>query len=163
MEEPVQNLEDLARGIFLKSGDDWFSEQRGLSMSRIDFKVIPSDPGGVLILENAFEAPGGPPRHLHFDQDEWFYALEGEFLFEVGQDQFRLQPGDSLLAPRRVPHVWAHTGLGHGRILVGFTPAGQMEAFFRQHMRGSGPPSKDPEIWRAHGMQLLGPPLSVQG
>ncbi|TME11860.1 MAG: cupin domain-containing protein [Chloroflexi bacterium] len=36
-------------------------------------------------------------------RDEWFYVLEGEFQFEVGADRFRLQPGDSLLAPTRSP------------------------------------------------------------
>jgi hypothetical protein len=35
-------------------------------------------------------------------------------------------PGDSLFAPRRVPHVWAHVGEGRGSILVAFTPAGKM-------------------------------------
>jgi quercetin dioxygenase-like cupin family protein len=162
MDEPLQMPVDISRGKYLKSGEDWFGEQRGLSMSRIDFKVIPQDGVGMLILENAFESKGGPPRHLHFDQDEWFYAVEGEFIFDVGQDRFHLQPGDSLLAPRKVPHVWAHTSSSTGRILVGFTPAGQMESFFRKYMRGNVPPPKDPEIWRAHGMELLGPPLNVE-
>jgi quercetin dioxygenase-like cupin family protein len=162
MDEPLQMPVDISGGKYLKSGEDWFGEQRGLSMSRIDFKVIPRDGVGMLILENAFESKGGPPRHLHFDQDEWFYAVEGEFIFEVGQDRFHLQPSDSLLAPRKVPHVWAHTGSSTGRILVGFTPAGQMESFFRKCMRGNVPPPQDPEIWRAHGMELLGPQLNVE-
>ena len=36
------------------------------------------------MLENTFHAKGGPARHLHYDQDEWFYAVEGEFIIEVG-------------------------------------------------------------------------------
>jgi hypothetical protein len=51
---------------------------------------------------------GGPPRHFHYDQDEWFYAIKGNFAFEVGEERFTLGPGDALLAPRLVPHVWAY-------------------------------------------------------
>ena len=113
------------------------------------------------ILENTFHAKGGPARHLHYDQDEWFYAIEGEFDFEVGQEKFRLRPGDSLLGPRQVPHVWAHVGNARGRILIAFTPAGSMEAFFREVTKANAMPPQDPGLWRAHGMELLGPPLSV--
>jgi quercetin dioxygenase-like cupin family protein len=145
----------------LKSGEDWFGEQRGLSMSQIDFKVVPQDSPGFLILENTFRAKGGPPRHLHYEQEEWFYILEDDFIFEIGEDTFQLHPGDSLLAPRKVPHVWAHVGNNWGRILIGFMPAGQMEAFFRKFMTGNVMPPNDRELWRAHGMELLGPPLVV--
>jgi quercetin dioxygenase-like cupin family protein len=37
-----------------------------------------------------------------------------EFLIEIGGTRHRLGPGDSVLAPRRVPHVWAHVGEGRG-------------------------------------------------
>ncbi len=143
------------------AGEDRFGEQRSLGISAIDFKVIPQDSGGLFILENTFHAKGGPARHLHYDQDEWFYAVEGEFIVEVGQERFRLTPGDSLLAPRRVPHVWAYAGDTRGRILIAFLPAGTMEAFFREVTQANAMPPQDPELWRAHGMELLGPPLSL--
>ena len=119
----------------------------------------PSDP---FILENTFLATGGPARHLHDEQDEWFYVLEGEFPFEVGAERFRLQPGDALLTPRRVPHVWACEGSARGRIRVAFFPAGTMEAFFREVTKANAMPPQDPGIGRAHGMELLGPPLPVE-
>jgi quercetin dioxygenase-like cupin family protein len=141
---------------------DRLGEQRSLGISTISFKVCPSDSSGLLILENTFHAKGGPARHLHHEQDEWFYVLEGTFLFEVGPERMRLQPGDSLLGPRQVPHVWAHVGDGWGRILIVFSPAGQMEAFFREVTRANAMPPQDPALWRAHGMELLGPPLAVE-
>src|SRR5215216_1529994 len=133
--------------LHVPAGQDRFREQRGLGISRIDFKVVPSDAGGLLILENTFHARGGPPRHLHRDQDEWFYAVEGEFLVEVGQERLTLRPGDSVLAPRGVPHVWAHVGDARGRVLITFTPAGQMEAFFREVTKANAMPSQDPAVW----------------
>jgi mannose-6-phosphate isomerase-like protein (cupin superfamily) len=148
--------------VRVAAGTDRFGEQRSLGISTIDFKVVPQDASGLFVLENTFHAKGGPARHLHYEQDEWFYVLEGEFLMEVGTERTRLLPGDSLLAPRRVPHVWAHVGAGRGRILVTFLPAGQMEAFFRIVTRANAMPPQDPQLWRDHGMELLGPPLALE-
>jgi quercetin dioxygenase-like cupin family protein len=147
--------------LFLAAGADRFGEERGLGISTIAFKLTMPNPGDVFILENTFLTRGGPARHLHYEQEEWFYALEGEFLFEVGADRFRLHPGESLLAPRQVPHVWAFVGETRGRILIAFLPAGKMEAFFREVTRANAMPPQDPALWRAHGMELLGPPLPV--
>ena len=155
------NPGNLPRALRLAAGEDRFGEQRGLGISQIEFKVTPQDSNGLFILENRFQAKGGPPRHLHHDQDEWFYALEGEFIVEVGEERIRLNPGDSLLAPRKVPHVWAHVGDTRGRILVAFMPAGQMQAFFREVTKANAMPPQDPALWRAHGMEVVGPPLSV--
>jgi quercetin dioxygenase-like cupin family protein len=143
------------------AGEDRDGDHRSLGISTISFKVVPQGSCELFIIENSFRAQGGPARHLHFDQDEWFYALEGEFLFEVGQTKTRLEPGDSLLAPRMVPHVWAFVGDTLGRMLILFNPAGKMEAFFREVTKANAMPPQDPGLWKAHGMELLGPPMQV--
>ncbi len=143
------------------AGQDRFGEQRGLGVSTIQFKALPSDNQDIFILENRFHAKGGPARHLHYEQDEWFYIVEGEFIMEIGQERFRLSPGDSILGPRKVPHVWAYTGGQRGRILIAFLPAGRMESFFREVTKANDMPPQDPGLWRAHGMELMGPPLQV--
>ena len=143
------------------AGDDRFREVRGLGVSTIQFKVAGPESPGLLVLENTFHAMGGPARHLHVAQDEWFYAVEGVFVLEIGSERHRLEPGDSAFAPRGVPHVWAHVGEGRGRMLVAFAPAGRMEAFFRVVTAHDAMPPQDPALWRAHGMELLGPPLPV--
>ena len=143
------------------AGEDRFGKHRGLGISTIDFKVSPKDGSGLLILENTFHAKGGPARHLHYEQDEWFYAVEGEFIIEVGSERIRMKPGDSLLAPRKVPHVWAFVGDTRGRMLIAFMPAGKMEAFFREVTKANAMPAQDPALWRAYGMELIGPPLTI--
>ena len=146
--------------LFTAAGEDRFGEHHGLGISTIDFKLCNNS--DLFILENSFRQKGGPARHLHYEQDEWFYALEGEFIIEVGQERKLLQPGDSLLAPRNVPHVWAYVGgSAQGKILIAFTPAGQMEAFFREVTKANAMPPQDPALWKAHGMELLGPPLAL--
>ena len=148
--------------VRVAAGADCYGEARGLGVSTIQFKVAGQGSDGLFVLENTFHAKGGPARHLHYDQDEWFYVVAGEFLMEVGADRFALRPGDALLAPRNVPHVWAYVGDATGRILVTFMPAGKMEAFFREVTKANAMPPLDPELWRAHGMALLGPPLPVE-
>jgi hypothetical protein len=82
----------------------------------------------------------------------------GEFLFQVGDDTFRLTKGDSILGPRTVPHAFASFG-NTGRLLIMYQPAGTMEVFFsdgRRLMNGS------PEaLHRSHGMEIVGPPLKT--
>lgn len=144
------------------AGEDRFGAQRGLGVSSIAFKVSMQESSDLFVLENTFHQKGGPARHLHYDQDEWFYVTEGEFVFEVGSERTVLRPGDSLFGPRMVPHVWASAGDRGGRILIAFNPAGKMEDFFRLVTQDNAMPPQDPELWQAHGMALLGPPLPVE-
>jgi quercetin dioxygenase-like cupin family protein len=162
MNEHGQTPSGAERAIVVAGGKDRLGEHRGLGISVIDFKVLPRDSEGIFIIENTFHARGGPARHLHYEQDEWFYVAEGEFIFEVGPDKVRLTQGDSLLAPRKVPHVWAYDGEARGKIVIAFMPAGRMEAFFREVTKANAMPPQDPALWRAHGMELLGPPLQVR-
>lgn len=148
--------------VFVKSGADRFGETRNMGVSTIGFKVVTADAGGRLfILEQMSVRKGGPPRHVHPEQEEWFYAVAGDYVVEVGQTRYLLSAGDSLLAPRSVPHVWAFVGETPGRLLVGFTPAGKMEAFFREVTKTNAMPTQDPKLWLEHGMQVVGPPLAI--
>lgn len=159
MNESIQLGDSLLR---VAAGEDRFNEFRGLGVSSIAFKVSMQESSGLFILENTFREKGGPARHMHYHQDEWFYAIEGEFVFEVGSERTVLRPGDSLFGPRMVPHAWAYVGETRGRILIAFNPAGKMEAFFRHVTQQNAMPPQDPELWRAHDMELLGPPLSLE-
>ncbi|QJR37663.1 cupin domain-containing protein [Gemmatimonas groenlandica] len=151
-----------AKAAFVRAGDDREGVHKTLGISTIDFKVTSADSGGaMLVIENTNRAKGGPAKHLHTTQDELFYCIEGEYRIEIGGVRYDLKAGDSILAPRRVPHVWAFVGNTMGRLLITFTPPGAMEAFFREVSKGNAMPIQDPELWRAHGMELLGPPLPV--
>ena len=154
-----RRLQKSSLPLLVAADQDRFGEQRGLGVSTITFKLMPRVSRDIFIIENTFHAKGGPARHVHYEQDEWFNIVEGEFIMEIGQDQFRLTPGDSMLGPSKIPHVWAYTGGQRGRILITFLPAGKMEAFFREVTRANAMPPQDAELWRRHGMELLGPPL----
>jgi quercetin dioxygenase-like cupin family protein len=138
-------------------------EHIGSSISDFFFKVSTEDShGGLLVVEITHHAKGGPGRHIHHDQEEWFYVVEGEYIFEVGQTKFRLKPGDSAFGPRNVPHVWAFVGNKPGRILSVITPAGRVEEFFRATGKVHAPPPQDPALFHAYGIELVGPPLAIE-
>ncbi len=153
---------DLPPAVRVAAGEDLFGEYRGLGVGYAAFKVSVPDPNGLFIVENTLHKKGGPARHLHLDQEEWFYIIEGEFILEIGQERMRLNPGDSILGPRKVPHVWAFVGDTTGRILFTFLPAGKMEAFFRAITKANAMAPEDPDLWRAHGLELIGPPLLIE-
>ncbi len=130
--------------------------------SHLDFKVLTAETnGGVFIMENRDMIRGGPPRHVHLEQEEWFFLIEGgDVLLEIGEQKLRLKPGDSVLAPRNVPHVWAYIGDRPGRMLFAFSPAARIESFFEETSKPGARPD-DPRRFEAHGMKLVGPPLAV--
>jgi mannose-6-phosphate isomerase-like protein (cupin superfamily) len=100
--------------------------------------------GGVTILVRASaEATGGAfslfeevppladtPRHVHEKEDELFYVLEGEHVFQVGEEEHPVGPGGLVFAPRGIPHAQRRVIPGQGRQLV-LTAPGGFEGFFR--------------------------------
>ncbi len=158
--------QSLDQGIIISAGGDRFQERRKVFGSRgIDFKVSTLDTNGCLfVVEATDDTKGGPPRHLHHEQEEWFYVIESEYTFEIGDERLRLGPGDSVLAPRGVPHVWAHVGEGTGKLLIVFQPAGKMEAFFGELSKVEGAPQPEvmQRLFSSHGMEMTGPPLPVE-
>ncbi len=161
---PLALLGDSEKGLpSVAAGADRYGENRIIGVSTSAFKVSTADSGGDLfVMEHKMTKKGGPPRHLHHTEDEYFYALEGEYIVEVGSDRFHLKSGDSLLAKRQIPHAWAFVGDTPGRLLISFAPAGKMEAFFtemekrREHAYGT-----DAEFHRRFGLELIGPPIKI--
>jgi len=83
------------RATQVRAGEDGFGERHNLGVSSTDFKVSTQDSsGGLFVMEHTNRKKGAPPRHLHHNEDEWFYAIEGEYIFEIGTERFRLKFSD---------------------------------------------------------------------
>jgi mannose-6-phosphate isomerase-like protein (cupin superfamily) len=113
------------------AGQDRFGPPRTLGFSSLTFKVTTTDTAGNLfVIEHRNLLPGkGPALHLHYSQEEWFYVMEGEIILQVGDQRLSLHAGESILAPRRVPHTFSAVG-SPAHMLIAFTPAGKMEQYF---------------------------------
>jgi mannose-6-phosphate isomerase-like protein (cupin superfamily) len=106
----------------------------------------------------------GAPLHVHHEQDERLYILDGEFVAEVGGRPMRLKSGDSLLMPMKVPHRWSVAqGATCGAIHL-YSPAGLMEMDWAPVARDENP--KNLEARKAeferHRLTLLGGPLTKE-
>jgi mannose-6-phosphate isomerase-like protein (cupin superfamily) len=86
--------------------------------------------GGALAVFEERD-PIDTPLHVHEREDELFYVLEGEHVFQVGDVEHRAGPGELVFAPRGVPHAQRRVVPRTGRILVLTAPAG-LELFFRE-------------------------------
>ena len=105
----------------------------------------------------------GPSLHVHFEQDEIFTVIEGEYLFQVGQKKETLKAGDTIFLPRQVPHTWIQL-TDKGKLFYYLQPAGKMEEFFLTMNNLKERPSQVvmDKIHAAHGMKVVGPPLSLK-
>jgi quercetin dioxygenase-like cupin family protein len=150
------------RGSPVREGADRFGSPAFFLNGRFDCKVSGQETEGRLcIIDTVRTHQGGPPLHLHHEQEEWFFVREGEFLFQVGADVIRLKAGDSILAPRGVPHTFANV-TDAARLMIVFQPAGTIEEFFRQGSLLDQATREDfIELHRRHGMEVVGPPLKL--
>ena len=119
--------------------------------------------GNTAIFEDIVEPGIGPGRHIHYDQDEVFHFIEGEFIAEVDGKMYSFQPGDVALIPKGTVHAFKNVGKTTGRLRYIFSPAGTIETMFRElyHSMEDGVISEEKmfELAKEHGQEFVGPPL----
>ena len=128
-----------------------------------DLKVSAKDSQGAISLyEYEGNEKTGPALHVHLEQDEWFFVLSGDYLFQVGDERHTLQAGDSIFLPRKVAHTWLQLS-DHGRLLYWVNPAGKFEEFFLKMSSFTKAPSQKEmdELHAACQMKVVGPPISL--
>lgn len=115
------------------------------------------------MLEVATEVDAGSPLHVHRIENEWFYALEGEYDIKVGDQVLHLKPGASVYGPKLIPHAGHDVGATPGKMLVVAQPAGRLEAFAEDPEKLTAGRNPDPGAYKAlfenHDMEIVGPPL----
>lgn len=153
-------------GTFVSAGDGeavWFAP------NRITMKATAESTGGAYGLFESMVAPrSSPPLHVHHDEDEAFYVLEGTFTMVCGDDEFSAGPGSYVFLPRGVPHTFVLESTTPGRMLTILSPGGG-ERFFvdagRPPEAAGLPPAGPPDVEKLrrvgadYGNEIVGPPL----
>lgn len=154
-----------AKGFKVRAGEARFGssyKMKGVTLNTLDIKISGTDTEGALaVFEQTGLTPnGGPPLHIHPHQDEWFYVLEGEYRFQVGEEVHELKKGDTIFLPREVPHAFIQL-TDQAKVIVSYLPAGKMESFFKATNDWTSPPSRDEiiQVFADHGMKVVGPAL----
>jgi quercetin dioxygenase-like cupin family protein len=96
------------------------------------FKATSAETGGAYTVIENISLPGsGPPPHLHENEDESMYVIDGEFEILLDAKTIRAESGAFVFVPKRTVHRFQCIGDGPGKLLVHFTPGG-IEGFFRE-------------------------------
>jgi quercetin dioxygenase-like cupin family protein len=132
----------------------------------VQIKASADQTQGAYTMIEVFSSPGnGPPPHVHKNEDETLYILDGEFEILNGEQHFRAMPDALAFVPRGTIHRFRCVGGVSGRILVIYTPGG-IEGFFREAGKpavgdGPAPPVDSAEIARTdeagprYGLQVI--------
>src|SRR3954451_16986943 len=129
-----------------------------------EVKASAADTGGQYsLVEITAPANHQVPLHVHYRDDEGFYALEGSVTIHVGEQTVELGPGQHAYGPRDVPHTFT-VGPDGARMLWVLAPGG-FEDFIEDVSVPAAqrtvppasvvPPENAAEIVLRHGMELL--------
>jgi mannose-6-phosphate isomerase-like protein (cupin superfamily) len=100
-------------------------------------KATGEQTGGLYSLVEILAPDGyGSVLHVHHQEDEGFYILEGELTFYVGDKTIKARPGSYLFGPKDVPHAFT-VDSGPARLLFVLSPAG-----FEGLVRETGEPAR---------------------
>ena len=89
--------------------------------------------------------------HVHHEDDEAWYVLEGTLGFRVGDEVLRAPAGSAVLVPKGTPHSFWCEGPEEARYLIVMSP--RTAALVRELHAGTG--EGYAEIFRRHASELL--------
>ena len=79
--------------------------------------------GGMTAIDTVVAPGEGPPLHVHAEQDEFIYVLDGTFKVRLADELIDAQPGSFVFIPRGPPHTWKNAETVPARFFAGFVPA----------------------------------------
>jgi quercetin dioxygenase-like cupin family protein len=80
-------------------------EGQPMSWFTAEFQLKASD--AQIGLMELTASPGiEPPMHVHAHEDEWYYVLQGQVTFDVGDDTHHGRAGSLVFLPRAIPHTF---------------------------------------------------------
>jgi quercetin dioxygenase-like cupin family protein len=126
----------------------------------------------ISVMEHQASRGDSPPLHVHRNEDEVFHLLEGELRIRLGDQDLRASAGETLIAPKGLPHTYRIESETARWLTV--TTGEDFERFVRTFGRvaerdglpdPSGPPTPEQAQEMAaaclrHGNELVGPPLA---
>ena len=125
--------------------------------------------GGISVIEHHMARDFAVPLHVHEEEDENFYVLEGEVRFRIGDEVRTLGTGEAMSVAGGSAHSFRVVS-GEARFLTITT--GRFEEMVRSLGRvaeTSGlPPQHEPtpeqmdmlvQACSAHGITFVGPPV----
>lgn len=138
---------------------------------RMSLKAGAAETGNAFAQLETDEPRGiATPLHIHHNEDESFYVLEGEVTVVIGGERIDLAAGDYAFAPRDIPHAYVVRS-ERARMLTTLSPAGLEELFVTLGVPvdGDNPPAENvlppidelARLFGGYGCEIVGPPPSL--
>jgi mannose-6-phosphate isomerase-like protein (cupin superfamily) len=140
--------------------------------TRMTVKVTAESTGGAFgLIEVRLAAGFSPPLHIHHQEDESFWILEGQLTFVCDGQTYQAGPGSFIYLPRHLPHTF-RVDEGPARALELVQPGGH-ERFYMEGGRvalDDAIPAFDPRdldrvraLYPTYHLEEAGPPLQPVG
>jgi mannose-6-phosphate isomerase-like protein (cupin superfamily) len=141
--------------------------------SLFEHLLEPDEGGGRLGVALVTQPPGvATPLHVHTNEAEIFYLLDGAMDYHAGGEEFHLYPGCFLHLPPGVPHAFRIRGEAPARFLGLTSPAGLFGLYDEVGLPaaelrlpgedGLSPAEEIPrwiEVSPRYGLEVVGPPI----
>jgi mannose-6-phosphate isomerase-like protein (cupin superfamily) len=122
--------------------------------------TLGSGTGSFVIVE--WRDPGGPvgerrliaPPHLHHNDDEAWYVLEGTLFIQMGDKEVEARAGCGVLVPRGTLHTYWNPGPGPTRYLLIMT-ANIFQLIQDIHAMKERTPAALEAVFRKHDSALV--------
>jgi len=130
----------------------------------LTFKATSNETDGAYSLFEANLVGGGPGQHVHSDEDEAIYILEGELNVKLGEEIFRAKSGSFVFLPKNVVHTFWRAEEDPVKILVIISPANFENFFFdavsdNEEISGDQFGERAIELSDGYNVKFVGPPL----
>jgi mannose-6-phosphate isomerase-like protein (cupin superfamily) len=161
----------LPDGVVVRGPDD--SPATWAMGSLFERLASGGETGGAFELTLATQPPGiAPPLHIHTNEAEAFFILDGTMLYRAGDDLHDLVAGSFIYLPAGVPHSFRVTGKSPVRFMSIGAPAGLMDLYDEvgvpaeeRRLPGKDGRTREEEIPRwteispRYGLKVVGPPI----
>ena len=122
--------------------------------------------------KNSNKEKGGPGLHIHYQDDEIFYVVSGEFLFQLEDKIVLGKAGDTVFAPRGLAHTYANPiDNNPGELLIIHQPiSASLEKFYHvfsklgymseEMLQENFEPEDLEDLWKNNA--FVGPPIDIE-
>jgi mannose-6-phosphate isomerase-like protein (cupin superfamily) len=116
--------------------------------------------GAYSLFEQILPLGVGMPLHMHHNEDETFYVVDGNMTIWVGGKRIDAKPGTWVFAPRDVPHAFRGASETPARVILSLNPSGF--EFFIYALGEKTEPTAAPDmdhviaVAKQHGVEIIG-------
>lgn len=138
----------------MMNNNEWFDTRPG---EHCLIRVAGADTNGAYsVVEILSDHLDSTPMHVHQNEDECIFVLEGMSRIAYGDKIFELAAGSSITLNRGIPHAWCNPSESPLRLLVVATPGGIEEIL---PIIAKGGDIDLPALAAKYQVQVVGPGL----